>query len=143
MILHFPREQVDALIAHTRAARRHKQLNDDKDTKQPGLWLVADTGVYLMSNGLPKLSGADGENDLVAYAKEVNPKTMAFDAWWPAKTASFGGDDGIEYLSLKEFDIALASYPADADLEIDVTETQLGIMLKQTQKPASKSPKKP
>lgn len=60
----------------------------------PGFWLVGDEGVYLMSNALLN----EGEKPIVVYADECNPKTMPFDDWWSAKQASFGGDDGVEFI---------------------------------------------
>ncbi|MBY0561507.1 MAG: DUF3085 domain-containing protein [Hyphomicrobium sp.] len=82
--------------------------------KEPGLWLVGDTGVYLMSNGDPMLPDPkQPKRSLVAYAHECNPETMAFDDWWDAKRASFGGDDGVEF-------VPLASVPEDGNIVIEI-----------------------
>lgn len=58
----------------------------------PGFWLVGDEGVYLMHNG----QGWKPGNEI--YADECNPNTMDFDDWWDAKRATFGSDDGVEFV---------------------------------------------
>jgi len=60
--------------------------------EEPEIWLVGDHGVYLMSNGkLP-----DGARPLVVYAEQCDPTTS--DDWLYIKRATFGGDDGVEFL---------------------------------------------
>lgn len=130
MHLTFPRARVDRLLAHTRAAKEHIALYDDPKTARPGLWLVGDDGVYLLSNGIPRLGPdpAEGTPDLrsyVAYADQVNPKTMAFDLWWTAKRESFGGDDGAEFLDIDAIDRALATSVTGAPLVLDVSPKQI------------------
>lgn len=68
----------------------HYGLAPGKD-EQPGLWLVGDQGVYIMSNG--KL--AEGRGALVIYAEECHP---AGEPWWDYKRRHFGADDGIQFL---------------------------------------------
>lgn len=60
-----------------------------------GLVLVGDEGVYLMSG--------NEQDKTVLYANECNPKTMAFDTWWSAKQAIYGGDDGADRLDMHIF----------------------------------------
>lgn len=48
----------------------HYGLSPGKDEK-PGIWLVGDEGVYIMSNGIL----AAGQQPLVVYAEECDPKT--------------------------------------------------------------------
>ena len=48
----------------------------------------------MSANG--KLAGS--QRALVVYAEECNPDTMPFEEWWHAKRASFGGDDGCEFI---------------------------------------------
>jgi hypothetical protein len=62
----------------------------------PGFWLVGDHGVYLMHNGV----FGEGEKPPVVYADECDPTTMEFDDWWEAKRATFGGDDGVDFIDL-------------------------------------------
>lgn len=58
----------------------------------PGLWLVGDNGVYIISNG--KL--ADGARPLVVYSEECHP--VGNPDWFDYKRRHFGGDDGIEFI---------------------------------------------
>lgn len=60
--------------------------------EKPGVWLVGDEGVYIISNG--KL--AEGQKPLVVYSNECHPKGS--DDWWDYKRRHFGGDDGIEFI---------------------------------------------
>src|ERR1019366_6563875 len=100
MMLHFNSALVEQLLGHAKSASDHCPLYADARTKKVGLWRVGDDGVYLMSNGLPRLLQPDNaEKAIVAYAQEVNPTTMEFDDWWGMKRASFGGDDGCEFFA--------------------------------------------
>lgn len=120
MKLHFDHALVPRLLAHAEAATEHTptfaQLCDkayhregvtakypthaDIDlTKIPaGLMLVGDIGVYLMSNGSPGLAGEMGRRHLVAYAEETTPQRNP-EGCFDMKLASFGADDGVDFLS--------------------------------------------
>lgn len=74
----------------------------DPSKVPPGLWLVGDQGVYLMSNGTPGLRGRDGAAD-AAVAAETRGEGAH-----EAKRASFGGDDGVEFLDAAMIAEALA-----------------------------------
>lgn len=70
------------------------------DTPERGLWLVGDQGVYIMSNApFPQEEGS--RKQVVCYAKECDPTHMPFDDWWEAKQASFGPDDGGDFIPLE------------------------------------------
>jgi len=71
---------------------------DGKRTNKPGLWIVGDEGVYIMSNG------ERPENHPIAYAKGCNPKVDDFDDWWQMKGRTWGGDDGAELLDAEEIE---------------------------------------
>jgi hypothetical protein len=120
----FPRTGVDLLLAHTKAATRHSRLYRNPATKKPGLWLVGDQGVYLVSNGQPALPGnsvnPDAPRQHVVYANEVNPDTMPFGDWWEAKRRGFGGDDGIEFIDAVHIEAVLATCTADEPFVIDI-----------------------
>jgi hypothetical protein len=94
MELTFPYEQLRDLLANaeTRWPEGLRERYDEKD--DPGFWLVGDQGVYLMHNGLL----IEGQKPPIVFARECNPETMPFDEWWDAKNASFGGDDGVEFI---------------------------------------------
>jgi len=102
--LTFPWAEVSAAIAEAKTAPTCSPLYGD-DTGR-GLWLVGDHGVYLMSN-------AAIDKPTVVYANECDPTKPPFEAWWEAKLATFGADDGVEFIGIEEID-ALADSPPRA-----------------------------
>ncbi|MFG1365859.1 DUF3085 domain-containing protein [Xanthobacter versatilis] len=95
-------------------------LRPGKDEK-PGLWLVGDEGVYLLSNG--KL--AEGQRPLVVYAEECDPKTNP--DYWHYKRQHFGGDDGIEFLDAERLVKRIAAVPRATHVRIEMTDTSMSI----------------
>ena len=57
--------------------------------------MVGDDGVYFTS--LQKHFVSPNEIP-IAYAEGCNPKVDEFDDWWELKRATWGGDDGVEYI---------------------------------------------
>lgn len=100
MILTFDAAEVEALFAHSKKSKRHPTLYDAPTGV--GLLLVGDQGVYLMSSGPRVGSAKKPQRQPVAYADQVHPEKCEFDTWWQNKRASFGGDDGVEFLN-REF----------------------------------------
>lgn len=145
MRLHFDRDLVSRLLTHTDAATEHSptvaQLADkafhregvtaqypaisELDlTKIPaGLWLVGDLGIYLMSNGNPGLVGEKGIGNLVAYAEEADPNLNP-EGWYDMKLASFGADDGVEFLSADSIRKALEA-TENGKFWLEVTSTHI------------------
>ena len=120
MKLNFPWAQVAKALDEVRAATVVKPLYEQVTGK--GLWLVGDEGVYLMPN-------TEGETRTIAYAKECDPTKLDFDEWWNVKRASFGGDDGVEFISIEEIE-RLSAGPAGAkpkSLCIDFTPIRMTI----------------
>ena len=75
------------------------------------LYLIGDSGIYLMSNGLPpimadgKLHGSsslEGKRRLVAEAEGCGP-SAEIEAWWPVHNAIDGGNDFSLPISADEF----------------------------------------
>ncbi|MFK4259139.1 DUF3085 domain-containing protein [Agrobacterium tumefaciens] len=99
----------------------HYGLYPGRD-EQPGVWLVGDEGVYLMSNG--KLS--EGQRPCVVYAEECDPKTNP--DWWNYKRRHFGGDDGVEFLDGAMLVKVIAASPGCTHLQITMEETSMSIM---------------
>jgi hypothetical protein len=129
MHLTFDRSGVDRLIAHSKAARTHRPAYGQKPPIPPGLWLVGDDGVYLMSNGQPGLlQPRQKTKQFVVYATECDPTRMSFDAWWSAKQASFGGDDGVEFIRLSDIEDALTTYMPGTPLILEVSPQSIGIV---------------
>jgi hypothetical protein len=137
MIHTFRRAGVEKLLAHTLAAKTHCALYENKATKKPGLWLVGDSGVYLMSNGEPPClrEPAAGEVvpegttlNFIVYATEVNPTTLVFDVWWERKNAGFGSDDGAEFLLATDLQEALRTYSPRRPLKLDITSAGIAVV---------------
>lgn len=126
----FPVTQVRAVIARGQAdaaanggfRNPHYGLAPGKDEK-PGLWLVGDEGVYLLSNG--KL--ADGQRPLVVYAKECDPTTNP--DYWHYKRQHFGGDDGIDFLDAADLLRLIEASPDATHVRIEMTDASMSIVL--------------
>ena len=91
--------------------------------EKPGLWLVGDEGVYIMSNG--RL--AEGTRALVIYAEQCHPKGDI--DWWDYKRRHFGADDGIEFIDaerlIPHFDRNLRT----THLNVALSETEIALSL--------------
>jgi Protein of unknown function (DUF3085) len=99
--LHFPWAEVSKALDEARSASSVQPLYG-ADTG-PGLWLVGDQGVYLMPN-------TTSTKRTIVYAHECDPTKLDFETWWANKRASFGGDDGVEFIGLKEIDRIAAPF---------------------------------
>jgi Protein of unknown function (DUF3085) len=121
MKITFDRAGVERLIAHAKAAPEHSLAFGEKAPALPGLWIVGDEGVYLMSNGKPGLPLDENGKQFMVYADQINPLTMAFDDWWANKRTAFGGDDGADMIPLSEIEQALATYRAGEALQLELT----------------------
>lgn len=65
----------------------------------PGLFLVHDEGVYLMSNGEPGDVDSGEMRLYVAYAQGCNPDKD--DDWWDTARELVGGDDFADIIVIK------------------------------------------
>jgi hypothetical protein len=97
-------------------------IKPGKDEK-PGLWLVGDQGVYLLSNG--KL--AEGGRALVVYSEECHP--VGNPDWWHYKHRHFGGDDGIEFLDADRLIPMFDRNMRCTHLHLQLTETEVSLSL--------------
>jgi hypothetical protein len=89
----------------------------------PGLWLVGDQGVYIMSNG--KL--ADGDRPLVIYSDECHP--VGNPDWFHYKHRHFGGDDGIEFIDAERLIPLFDRNFRCTHLHVQLTEAQVSLSL--------------
>jgi hypothetical protein len=92
------RKLCEHAMAATEWSRAYEDMEEGGSEARPGLILVGDRGVYLMSNGNPGLLKEDGKGHVVVYAEGINPTVDDFETWWAAKNATFGGDDGAYYI---------------------------------------------
>lgn len=91
--------------------------------EKPGLWLVGDQGVYILSNG--KL--AEGEKALVVYSEECHP--VGNPDWWDYKHRWFGGDDGIEYIESDQLVPLFDRNVRAMHLQLRLSETDISLSL--------------
>lgn len=102
-MLKFNMAEVKPLLEHTELAAKHKPCYGNPDTNKPGLLLVKDEGVYLISNGKPAQPNpaytADPDNTatqlLVCYAEGHDPHKGDT---WDADRQECGGDDFVEFI---------------------------------------------
>jgi hypothetical protein len=99
--LTFPWPKVLKALSEVRTARKIRPLYGDETG--PGLWLVGDKDVYFMPNTTEKAQ-------TIVYAGECDPTKLPFDAWWEKKRATFGGVDGIEFISLRDIETRAAKF---------------------------------
>lgn len=90
---------------------------------KPGLWLVGDEGVYIMSCG--KL--AEGQRPLVFYAEECDPTTNS--DYWHIKRQYYGGDDGVDFVAAVEFEKLIAAAHGATHLQITMDDTSMTLGL--------------
>ena len=89
----------------------------------PGLWLVGDQGVYIMSNG--KL--ADGDRPLVIYSDECHPVGNPDSSHY--KHCHFGGDDGIEFIDAERLIPLFDRNFRCTHLHVQLTESEVSLSL--------------
>ncbi|HEY8357763.1 MAG TPA: DUF3085 domain-containing protein [Ramlibacter sp.] len=91
--------------------------------RKPGIWLVGDQGVYIMSNG--KLAG--GQKALVTYAEQCHPKGDI--DWWDYKRRHFGADDGIEFIQAERLIPLFDRNMRATHLNVQLIESEIALSL--------------
>jgi hypothetical protein len=113
-ILRFDKATVWRLLDHAQNSPGHMKAMSQRKAK-PAIWLVADAGIYLMSNGLPALMATGrlaqegkvhNKPRLVAHAEGCGPFDEIAD-WRLLQDAMSGGDDFCEALSVRDVRNAL------------------------------------
>ena len=99
--------------------------NHKQKTPKPGIFLVKDRGVYLMSAGKPSDKVDPEKNGCFAhYANGHHPDNDPFESW------CVGGDDFSDKIDTGIFDTALVALdkrrePATGQFQIKVTQKHL------------------
>lgn len=127
MIIKFNTKDVQRLLDDSKNAKERRTSFDDPQAS-PGLWLVGDQGVYLMSNSKQGVLAPDHSPEhphyFVAYAHGCNPSED--EDWYEIKRHSFGGDDGIVFVSAAQIEPSLVGN--SALVEIDLTPEHIGFI---------------
>ena len=91
------------MMKHAKAHER-KLPYSDETTKDQGLWLIKDDGIYLMSPTDKRFrshGNLKAQHSTVAYANGYKPTKANRDTLWD-KTHAISGDDFVEFLPLGE-----------------------------------------
>lgn len=135
-----------ALVSHARSAKEHRptydQLFDEDLLKDgceagehdcadltkvpPGLLLVKDQGVYLMSNGISDSADADKKSNPVVYAHQCDPKLNPQNYYDVAREIA-GGDDFVEFIDIEVFESAI--HDGAETLLIDMNENSMEVAI--------------
>lgn len=123
MRLTFKNETLRAVLADAEAhwPKGTRPTYGQKEPAPRGFWLVGDHGVYLMHNGNAEISKETPA--VLCYATECDPRGD-FDSWWDVKQATWGGDDGCEYLPPETI---VAIIGQGLDLAVSFRATSLSI----------------
>ena len=126
--LHFknnvPYSQLKRIVQHSQKVKR-KIPYEDKYTKDMGVWLVKDHGIYLMAPTDEERDIDENGHTVVCYAEGFSPKVE--DLWH--KTYAVSRDDFAEFIPLNREQVAdiLATPRGKRGLTIKLTETQIGV----------------
>jgi hypothetical protein len=100
MKLHFSLKELEPAIEEVRTAKTADPLYGAVTGK--GFWLIGDQGVYLSPNthdgSYYQQMDKTKWKRLCIFARECDPEKLDFDTCWNNKRASFGGDDGVEFI---------------------------------------------
>lgn len=118
------------LLAHAKAAPRTVSPYGLTKDPGPGVMLVKDDGVYLMSNGEPGLRGTETTNKVVyAQGYEALPVTASMEermTRYDKIRDAAGGDDFAEFIPEKSFTALEAGGSLQVELSAD--EMTIGII---------------
>ena len=125
----FEGDAVLELLTHARTAPKHVSPYGLTANPGPGLMLVKDDGIYLMSNGEPGLPGADTVNK-VAYARgykalPISAPTEERMIRYDKVKDAVGGDDFAEFLPAGSFE----KLTADGIVRIELTASKMTICI--------------
>ena len=134
MKLHFPIKDIKTGIEELKSAKT-PPTNYDWDKRETvscelAFMLVGDQGVYLMPNtkdGKHNTKRGEDEGNFVIYANECDPTKMEFDDWWANKNASFGGDDGAEFIAMTEIESIINGLDDNKHLVIELSAVKFEI----------------
>jgi hypothetical protein len=111
-VLRFDKTTIWRLRDHAKNAPESKKAYSwDEEKPVPALWLVGDSGLYLMSNGSPPILDT-GEvlkgtyepgkvKFLSAKAQGCDPSVDDVESWWPLQNAVDEGNDFVQPIPLE------------------------------------------
>lgn len=120
--LHFKGELLKRVVEHSQKVKR-KIPYEDEYTKDMGVWLVKDEGIYLMAPTHEERDRDENGKTVVCYAQGFSPNVK--DLW--NKTYAVSRDDFAEFIPLNDEQVAdiFAAPKGQKGLTIKFTETQI------------------
>ncbi len=112
------------LVAFASAHPRKKPYTK-KTTKELGVWLVKDDGIYLMSSTDKNFCLSEKDIHTVVYAQGYKPTKANRETLW-YKTHDVSGDDFAEFIPLEKGQVDRI-VNKNGNLKIKLSETQLVI----------------
>ena len=126
-ILNFKNDEkgtLSKLVAFASAHPRKKPYTK-KTTKELGVWLVKDDGIYLMSSTNKNFCLSEKDIHTVVYAQGYKPTKANRETLW-YKTHDVSGDDFAEFIPLEKGQVDRI-VNQNGNLKIKLSETQLVI----------------
>ena len=122
--LHFKNDTLKRVVQHSQKVKR-KIPYEDNYTKDMGVWLVKDEGIYLMAPTHEERDRDENGKTVVCYAEGFSPNVK--DLW--NKTYAVSRDDFAEFIPLNREQVAdiLAAPKGKKGLTIKLTETQIAV----------------
>ena len=124
----YPRGRVPYIVDPQTGSRRVDSEKIDTRRVPPALWIVKDDGIYLVSNGFPKMPGRDPAHPsrmFVVYARGFNPDVDP--DVHDAACAAAGGDDFAEPVEIVPDLLAFIADPQAGALVVQMNETHLSV----------------
>ena len=122
--LHFKNDTLKRVVQHSQKVKR-KIPYEDKYTKDMGVWLVKDEGIYLMAPTDEERDKDANGKTVVCYAEGFSPKVE--DLWH--KTYAVSRDDFAEFIPLNREQVAdiLGAPDGQKALTIKLTDTEIAV----------------
>lgn len=123
MKLTFKTNDVLRCVNHALESEKWGMGNETDIPPQPALYLVHDTGVYLMSNGNPGDWIAENESCYVAYADGCHPKIDEY--YYETSRVLVGGDDFVEIIPInKDWIEGMSKYD---EIHVEITPDNIEV----------------
>lgn len=123
MKLTFKTNDVLRCVNHALESEKWGMGNETDIPPQPALYLVHDTGVYLMSNGNPGDWIDENESCYVAYADGCHPKIDEY--YYETSRVLVGGDDFVEIIPInKDWIEGMSKYD---EIHVEITPDNIEV----------------
>lgn len=115
----FKTKDLRRVVEHARRSSNWR-MGFSGRTPQPGMMLVHDQGVYIMSNGLPADVDIDAERCNLVYARSCDPDKD--ENWYDNARRLVGGDDFGEILDIPDDFLEMCDKFPEFHVQVDEHE---------------------